>query len=226
MRALQRLLSLSCVLWWQEALPSLLSTPSAGTSGTWHDWAGTASHVLVDAECTHDGSVKHVLKYERWGWDTFQRRVLDPERLTSLAALQRRLIHQGFRLLAVGGMLVYSTCSLMQAQNEDVVAWLLEEEPSAVLVDVPFAVEWETAVGIGNGIDSETSGGDDRGSGGGSGSGAGGGSFSDSDSGHRRGRAHGNVAVPWIPGRLPGTLKFEPCRSRTSGLFVARIMKR
>ena len=44
--------------------------------------------VLVDAECTHDGSIKHIQKFERWGWKTLQRRVLDAERTDSLTVLQ------------------------------------------------------------------------------------------------------------------------------------------
>ncbi|KAF3685194.1 Oligopeptide transporter 7 isoform 1 [Capsicum annuum] len=44
--------------------------------------------VLVDAECTHDGSIKHVQKFEQWGWTTFQRRVLDAERTDDLTVLQ------------------------------------------------------------------------------------------------------------------------------------------
>ena len=44
--------------------------------------------VLVDAECTHDGSVKHIQKFEQWGWKTLQRRVLDAERTDSLHVLQ------------------------------------------------------------------------------------------------------------------------------------------
>ncbi|KAI5426022.1 hypothetical protein KIW84_031731, partial [Lathyrus oleraceus] len=44
--------------------------------------------VLVDAECTHDGSVKHIQKFEHWGWVTLQRRVLDAERTDNLHALQ------------------------------------------------------------------------------------------------------------------------------------------
>lgn len=42
----------------------------------------------MDAECTHDGSVKHVEKFEKWGWDTFERRVLDPKRIGELRNLQ------------------------------------------------------------------------------------------------------------------------------------------
>lgn len=44
--------------------------------------------VLVDAECTHDGSIKHIQKFEQWGWITLQRRVLDAERTDDLHALQ------------------------------------------------------------------------------------------------------------------------------------------
>lgn len=45
--------------------------------------------VLVDAECTHDGSLKHMLKFHSWGWDTFERRFLDPDRINNLVALQK-----------------------------------------------------------------------------------------------------------------------------------------
>ena len=46
----------------------------------------------------------------KWGWDTFRRRVLDPERLAHLPRLQRALLHNGFKRLRRGGYLVYSTC--------------------------------------------------------------------------------------------------------------------
>ncbi|PPR82187.1 hypothetical protein GOBAR_AA38527 [Gossypium barbadense] len=88
--------------------------------------------VLVDAECTHDGSVKHIQKFENWGWTTLQRRVLD--------AL--KLLRNGFRLLKVGGLLVYSTCSLTVAQNEDIVEQFLKENASAELQEINEAEEW------------------------------------------------------------------------------------
>lgn len=44
--------------------------------------------VLVDAECTHDGSIKHIQKFENWGWTTLQRRVLNAERIDKLNVLQ------------------------------------------------------------------------------------------------------------------------------------------
>jgi len=92
--------------------------------------------VIVDAECTHDGSIKHLAKFAHWGWETFERRFLEPSRLASLAELQLALLRNGFRLLRPGGTLVYSTCSFARAQNEDVVAALLAAEPTAALVPV------------------------------------------------------------------------------------------
>ncbi|XP_027771704.1 uncharacterized protein LOC107012311 isoform X2 [Solanum pennellii] len=98
--------------------------------------------VLVDAECTHDGSIKHVQKFEQWGWTTFQRRVLDAERTDDLTILQLQLLTNGFRLLRVGGALVYSTCSLTFAQNEDVVERFLSENTSAELLEITAAKNW------------------------------------------------------------------------------------
>ncbi|KAI9011529.1 S-adenosyl-L-methionine-dependent methyltransferase [Gaertneriomyces semiglobifer] len=78
--------------------------------------------VLVDAECTHDGSIAHFL---------------DPTRLLELIPLQRSLLQNGYRLLKPGGILVYSTCSFARAQNEEVVAWLLRTECTATVEEIP-----------------------------------------------------------------------------------------
>lgn len=98
--------------------------------------------VLVDAECTHDGSIKHIRKFEYWGWTTLQHRVLDTERTENLSHLQLGLLTNGFRLLKVGGSLVYSTCSLTVTQNEDVVEQFLSQNPSAELQEVDAAANW------------------------------------------------------------------------------------
>ncbi|KAH7678845.1 16S rRNA (cytosine(967)-C(5))-methyltransferase protein [Dioscorea alata] len=98
--------------------------------------------VLVDAECTHDGSVKHIQKFEYWGWKTLDHRVLDAKRTNSLLHLQLQLLTNGFRLLKAGGTLVYSTCSLTFAQNEDVVEQFLKENHSAELQGVDAAKNW------------------------------------------------------------------------------------
>ncbi|XP_027180182.1 5-methylcytosine rRNA methyltransferase NSUN4 isoform X2 [Coffea eugenioides] len=98
--------------------------------------------VLVDAECTHDGSIRHIQKFEQWGWETLHRRVLDAERTDELTALQLQLLSNGFRLLKVGGSLVYSTCSLTVSQNEGVVEKFLSQNKSAGLLEIDSARTW------------------------------------------------------------------------------------
>ncbi len=132
--------------------------------------------VLVDAECTHDGSLKHIIKYQKWGWHTFEKRVLDPKRLKLLASLQRALLLNGFRLLKPGGTLIYSTCSFCRAQNEDVVRWLLDAFPQDV-ESQPFDATERQA--LGNPPD----------------------------------------------GLLPGTLRFDPRTTQSSGLFISKLRK-
>ncbi|KAG8662821.1 uncharacterized protein LOC110602005 isoform X2 [Manihot esculenta] len=98
--------------------------------------------VLVDAECTHDGSIRHIQKYEHWGWETLHQRVLNAERTDNLTNLQIKLLTNGFKLLRLGGLLVYSTCSLTVSQNEDVVERFLKENASAELQEIDAAKDW------------------------------------------------------------------------------------
>lgn len=53
------------------------------------------------------------------------------------AALQKEILQEALKMLAVGGSLVYSTCTWSPEENEGVVSWLLEEYPYLELVDVP-----------------------------------------------------------------------------------------
>ncbi|KAI8613452.1 S-adenosyl-L-methionine-dependent methyltransferase [Chytriomyces sp. MP71] len=96
--------------------------------------------VLVDAECTHDGSIAHLKKCDDMGWDKFEAYFFDKERMDGLETLQRNLLSNGFRLLKPGGILVYSTCSFLRRQNEDIVNWFINQsEGSALLEAVPDA---------------------------------------------------------------------------------------
>eukprot|EP00921_Rhytidocystis_pertsovi_P015005 GHVQ01024035.1.p1 GENE.GHVQ01024035.1~~GHVQ01024035.1.p1 ORF type:complete len:514 (+),score=104.06 GHVQ01024035.1:72-1613(+) len=111
--------------------------------------------VLVDAECTHEGSIRHLDKFaSRWGVETFERRVIGSHTYTAketplasvgsggidrsgvmdmsdLCLLQQRLLFHGFDQLRLGGILVYSTCSFCHCQNESVVQALLDAHPSS-----------------------------------------------------------------------------------------------
>jgi 16S rRNA C967 or C1407 C5-methylase (RsmB/RsmF family) len=103
--------------------------------------------VLVDAECSTDGSLKHVQQRalrsmaksdddDKTSAVASNQTLTDPKRLESLVQLQKGLISSGFNLLKPGGVLVYSTCSLSTEQNENVVQWLLEKRRDAFLIPV------------------------------------------------------------------------------------------
>jgi 16S rRNA C967 or C1407 C5-methylase (RsmB/RsmF family) len=101
--------------------------------------------VLVDAECTHDGSERHVAKHQDGGfWNregeqkTERFPYSDPQKFSNLLTLQRALISGGFNRLAPGGLMVYSTCSLDKRQNEDIVQFLLDKYEEAQLQPLPF----------------------------------------------------------------------------------------
>lgn len=90
--------------------------------------------VLVDAECSTDGAVRHLQhQIGKKSSDFIQKGGLTNSKLTDstkhddLVNLQKKLIMAGYRLLKSGGVMIYSTCSLAREQNENVVSWLLDE---------------------------------------------------------------------------------------------------
>ena len=110
--------------------------------------------VLVDAECSTDGSLKHVqhqLKKQKVAVSNEQ--LTDTNKLESLVRLQRGLIASGFRLLKPGGIMIYSTCSLSENQNEGVVNWLLSGETTAHIIPVDFDASKEHEFIAGGSVD-------------------------------------------------------------------------
>ena len=106
-------------------------------------------YVLVDAECSTDGSLKHVAlrpsKQQQQSSLTVTSGRVQNDQLTNaaqlqeLVVLQRQLLQSGFRSLRPGGVLVYATCSLSVEQNEGVVEWFLQHyKEEADLVPVRF----------------------------------------------------------------------------------------
>ena len=99
-------------------------------SEEWYD------KVLVDAQCTHDGSIKHIQKADEKTWSVLKDQ-LSLDALEKLYRLQLALLKNGFAKCRVGGYVVYSTCSFSRKQNEDIVELFLKEhEEKAKLVDI------------------------------------------------------------------------------------------
>ncbi|MFN7137061.1 MAG: SDR family NAD(P)-dependent oxidoreductase [Thermomonas sp.] len=75
--------------------------------------AGKIDRVLVDAPCSGLGTLRRNpdLKWRQ-----------SPQSVAELQAKQQAILASAARLLKPGGRLVYATCSLLAAENEDVVA--------------------------------------------------------------------------------------------------------
>jgi 16S rRNA (cytosine967-C5)-methyltransferase len=86
--------------------------------------------ILLDAPCTSTGTIR---RHPDVPW---LKRSAD---ITSLAALQRRLLDHAITLIKPGGTLVYCTCSLEPEEGTDVVADLLAREQSVRRVPITAA---------------------------------------------------------------------------------------
>lgn len=81
------------------------------------EWEGAFDRVLVDAPCSGLGVIrkKPDIRYK------------DPEPLKGLPEVQRAILDNASRYVRPGGILLYSTCTLLPRENEEVVRWFLEE---------------------------------------------------------------------------------------------------
>jgi len=85
--------------------------------------AGKIDRVLVDAPCSGTGTLRRNPDI-KW-------RAIDVEKLV---ATQRAILAAASTLVKPGGRLVYATCSLLRAENEDVIADFLAGHPDFVIV--------------------------------------------------------------------------------------------
>lgn len=88
--------------------------------------------ILVDAPCSSTGVIRRHPDIK------LLRR---PEDIAAFARTQSRLLESCFAKLAPGGRLVYATCSLLPAENEEVVAAFLAREPAARVLPWPAGVD-------------------------------------------------------------------------------------
>ncbi len=91
--------------------------------------SGQYNKILVDAPCSGSGVFR---KFPEGRWIT------TPEDVGRFAVLQCSLLANAARLLAPDGVLVYSTCSVLRAENDYVIERFLNEHPDFELV----APEW------------------------------------------------------------------------------------
>ncbi len=95
---------------------------------------GSFDRVLVDVPCSGLG-VLHRRADARW-------RIM-PEDVADLVLLQRKLVQQAIRAVKPGGVLLFSACTLTQAESVAHDFWFAEEYPNLVPELGPGADRWE-----------------------------------------------------------------------------------
>lgn len=91
------------------------------------EWKDTFDFVLCDAPCSCLGTFK---KHS----DVFLNK--DESCISELATTQRQILENAAKYLKVGGAMVYSTCTLFEEENENVVQDFLEKNVDFVLEHV------------------------------------------------------------------------------------------
>jgi len=81
--------------------------------------------VLLDPPCSSTGVLA---RYPDARWR------LDPDKILEIVQLQRELLEAAHRILKVGGYLLYTTCSLIPAENEGNIRWFLHRHPCYEIV--------------------------------------------------------------------------------------------
>src|SRR5262245_57257181 len=108
-------------------LSATVVAADAADTGSW--WDGRPfERILLDAPCTASGVIRRhpdVKLLKR------------PADIEALRREQLRLLRALWPLLAEGGRLLYATCSVLRAENEQVVAEFLGSESGATSVPIP-----------------------------------------------------------------------------------------
>ncbi len=86
-----------------------------------------ADIVIADLPCSGLGVMrkKTDIKYK-----------MTPEKMTSLVGLQRNMLHTVCNYVRENGILLYSTCTIHRAENEENVTWFLEKHPEFELLSM------------------------------------------------------------------------------------------
>lgn len=90
--------------------------PKVNDASVFSDEMGKADKILCDVPCSGLGVIrrKPEIKYK------------NPDDFDSLKNIQRTILDTSSKYLKKGGVLVYSTCTLSKAENDDIIEWFLE----------------------------------------------------------------------------------------------------
>ncbi len=94
---------------------------------TIEDFVGKFDYILVDAPCSGLGVIKRKPEIKLF-------RSL--EEIKSLANIQKQILNNSLQYLKNGGFLVYSTCTLGNLENQDVIKDFMSKNPSVNLISI------------------------------------------------------------------------------------------
>jgi NOL1/NOP2/sun family putative RNA methylase len=82
---------------------------------------------LVDVPCSMEGRIKTTDPKTYKDWST--------KKIKQLSKLQKFLLRSAISATRVGGTIVYSTCTLAPEENEEVIEWVVNKTPDALIVE-------------------------------------------------------------------------------------------
>lgn len=92
---------------------------------------GKVDRVLLDAPCSGTGVISK---------DPLIKTSKSAEEISRLSKTQKKLILHAFDMLKTGGVMIYSTCSILVEENEEVVDYLLTNRKNAKISDLNIGV--------------------------------------------------------------------------------------
>ncbi len=98
------------------------------------EWRNRFDGILLDVPCSNTGVLRRRVD-ARWR--------LNSEQIDTLGGIQRRILENALPCLKPNGRLVYSTCSLEAAENEEQIATLQDSHPGLELVDSSRSLPFE-----------------------------------------------------------------------------------
>jgi 16S rRNA (cytosine967-C5)-methyltransferase len=121
-------------------LTAALVCADAAAPETW--WDGQPfDRILLDAPCSGTGVIRRHPDIKR---------LRRPADIAALVVQQERLLEAAWRMLRPGGMLLYSTCSIMPEENDGQIGRFLARHPEAG--QCPLRAEWGRALSVGRQI--------------------------------------------------------------------------
>lgn len=124
----------------RSGFEATLITADASDPDSWWD-RQPFDRILLDAPCSATGVIRRHpdIKLLR-----------QPADIDELCVTQRRILEAAWLMLAPGGVLLYATCSVLRAENEDTISAFLNQHADAQ--ELPINADWGISVPYGRQI--------------------------------------------------------------------------